>query len=231
MTIKGKRGSTMSAAQKHPNAKKQATPGKKVLDSRFFKKNEFGVILLGALVLTVIVFFFFFRSPNPKPDQTLAQKGVSSSFDMLEKRITALENGMADKKKEDNSARVSQQGKPDFKVLNDRVTRLETAFLVKFESMVDRMNSLEKKISGLVNTPVPNASSKKPSVTPVVPVKKPETKTAKKTKKETIFHTVQKGETLYSISKKYNTTVLALRKLNKLKENDKIYPGSNIIIR
>ena len=138
---------------------------------------------------------------------------------------------MTDKKKEDNSARVSQQTKPDYKVLNDRVTRLETAFLVKFESMVDRMNSLEKKISGLVSKPVPDASPKKPTVTPAVPVKKPETKTAKKTKKEVIFHTVQKGETLYSISKKYNTTVLALRKLNKLKENDKIYPGSNIIIR
>lgn len=231
MTIKGKRGSAMSTPQKNSNTKKQAVPGKKHLDKTFFKKNEFAVILLGALVLTVIVFFVFFRSPEPEPEPVVAQKGVSSSFNMLEKRINALEQGLAGKKKETASGIQPQKSKPDIKVLDDRVTRLETAFLVKFESMVDRMNNLEKKISGLTPKTVPVVTPAKPAATSVVPIKKPDTKTAKKTKKEAIFHTVEKGETLYSISKKYNTTVVTLQKLNKLTKNDKIYPGSNIIVR
>jgi LysM repeat protein len=63
------------------------------------------------------------------------------------------------------------------------------------------------------------ASTKKASAK--APARKPATR----------YHTVRKGETLYSISKKYNTSVNALRKLNHLSANDKIYPGTNILVR
>ena len=53
----------------------------------------------------------------------------------------------------------------------------------------------------------------------------------KKEKKESIFHTVQKGETLFSISKKYNTSVEALKKLNNLPANAAIFPGNNILVK
>ncbi|MBC2705866.1 MAG: LysM peptidoglycan-binding domain-containing protein [Desulfobacula sp.] len=53
----------------------------------------------------------------------------------------------------------------------------------------------------------------------------------KKTKSASVFHTVQKGETLYSISKKYNTSIASLLKLNNLSANAKIYPGSKMIVR
>lgn len=49
--------------------------------------------------------------------------------------------------------------------------------------------------------------------TPVVDLPK------KKTKSTTAYHQVKKGETFYSLSKKYNTTILALKKLNRLKGN------------
>ena len=44
------------------------------------------------------------------------------------------------------------------------------------------------------------------------------------------FHTVQKGETMWDISQKYKTTVATIRKLNNLSPEDKIYPGSNILV-
>jgi len=45
----------------------------------------------------------------------------------------------------------------------------------------------------------------------------------------TITYKIKKGDTLYSIAKKYQTTVAALKKLNRLK-SDKIYAGKTLII-
>ena len=63
---------------------------------------------------------------------------------------------------------------------------------------------------------------------------KPHKTMAQKTraqKKQSIFHTVKKGETLYSISKRYKTTVNRLRNLNKLKKRSDIFPGEIILIK
>ncbi len=43
--------------------------------------------------------------------------------------------------------------------------------------------------------------------------------------KESRFHKVKKGETLYSIAKRRGTTVNAIMKLNHLKNNTKLKPG------
>nr|WP_262711321.1 LysM peptidoglycan-binding domain-containing protein [Mariniflexile fucanivorans] len=43
--------------------------------------------------------------------------------------------------------------------------------------------------------------------------------TSIKTVKENRFHIVEKGETLYSISKQYDMTVSELQKINGLKDN------------
>jgi len=50
-------------------------------------------------------------------------------------------------------------------------------------------------------------------------------------KKANLFHTVKKGETLWSISQKYKTSVGTIRKLNNMTVKDKIYPGNNILVR
>ena len=42
---------------------------------------------------------------------------------------------------------------------------------------------------------------------------------------------VEKQDTLYSISKKYNTTIDQLRKLNKLSKGATIYPGDKLLVR
>lgn len=45
------------------------------------------------------------------------------------------------------------------------------------------------------------------------------------------YHTVQKGDTLYAIAKKYNTTVKQLTSLNSLKDPNKIYPGQKLRVK
>lgn len=48
---------------------------------------------------------------------------------------------------------------------------------------------------------------------------------------EPVYHTVAKGDTLYNISKKYNTTVPHLRKINGMTTKDAIIIGQKLLIK
>lgn len=90
--------------------------------------------------------------------------------------------------------------------------------------------------TGLASPKTPETASKamipeKPAVAPPVPaapkpaVEKPETV-------RYVFHRVEKGETLYRISRNYNTTVEKLQELNKMKKDDLlIHAGQELIVR
>jgi len=45
------------------------------------------------------------------------------------------------------------------------------------------------------------------------------------------YHVVQKGETLYSISKKYGLTVEELRRLNKFNKESLLQPGQRLSLK
>lgn len=236
MAKKATPASKIHATHKQSNKNKEQNSGVKNFDTAFFRKNEFALILLGALLLTIIVFFVFFRSSD-QPDQKVSAT-TQESFQAFEKRITDLEKIVENTSAQGDNPNNPQNNSANddvIKDLNNRLTRLETAFLVKFESMIERMETLERKKAQATPPPkkpavktAPTAAKKaSPPAAQTPPVKK----AVKKEKKAAMFHTVTKGETLYSISKKYKTTVPTLRKLNNLSEKDKIFPGNNIIIR
>ena len=186
------------------------------------KKNEFALILLGALLLTIIIFFFFFRTSDSDPT-TVKQNISKTSLVDFEQRMQNIEKILQIEQGSKSGSIKTKQNITQDNHINDRLSRLETAFSVKFDSLIDRMGEIEKNISLLKNKPALTKSvQSKPKIP--IPVKKA-------VKKKSIFHTVQKKETLYSISKKYNTSITALRKLNKLSKNATIYPGDNIIVR
>ncbi len=61
-----------------------------------------------------------------------------------------------------------------------------------------------------------------------------ETQTTPKTTERTqsvVTHTVQKGDTLYNISRRYDTTVDTLRRLNQLSESSAIQIGQKLIVK
>jgi len=192
------------------------------------KKNEFALILLGALLLTIIIFFFFFRSSGSN-SEIKKDKVSQTSFSGFEQRIANIEQLLQIDQNSDSQNLKTKPDKTQNYHINDRLSRLETAFSVKFDSLIDRMGQIEKNIARLNKQPV----KKKPAIKVVK--KKTETKTIvpvkKAVKKKSMFHTVKKKETLYSISKKYNTTIGHLRKLNKLSKGAKIYPGDNLLVR
>ncbi len=62
-------------------------------------------------------------------------------------------------------------------------------------------------------------------------LKKNRPATEKKAASSHVYHVVQKGETFYSISRKYNTTVENLHKLNHFSKQPTIYPGNKLIVK
>lgn len=81
----------------------------------------------------------------------------------------------------------------------------------KLISLIERytLDQYDREVLGL-SSPRPKKEIEKKMDTRVEAKTKAETKAVAKT------HVVQKGDTLYSISKKYNTTVAKLQKMNKL---------------
>jgi len=197
------------------------------------------MIITGALVVTVIVFFVFFKSSGPENNTLpgLSQdSGSTTSFIELEKRLEAIESALKGLQAGGSGYFDGRAELPaEFAPLQQKVQRLETSVSVKFDSLIERMEKMEKQLRILnkksqVVQPVVKASG--PKITKKTPTKTLAKKpVVKSVKKASMFHTVQKGETLWSISQKYKTSVAALRKLNNIAPEIKIYPGTNILVR
>jgi LysM repeat protein len=87
-------------------------------------------------------------------------------------------------------------------------------------ALLQRVNALAQKVESLEKQKQPTAESKgKPS---------PPSKQAVSTEKK--YHTVQKGETLHLISKKYGISVEELRKRNNLSADQPIRTGQKLLV-
>jgi membrane-bound lytic murein transglycosylase D len=87
-------------------------------------------------------------------------------------------------------------------------------------ALLQRVDALTQKVEALEKQKLPAGESKaKPSAAP-----KPAAPTEKK------YHTVQKGETLYGISKKYGIGVEELRKLNNLSAGQSLRTGQKLVV-
>lgn len=69
------------------------------------------------------------------------------------------------------------------------------------------------------------------SVKPVSQVKSIEATPVKKPEPTPVYYTVQKGDNLETIAKKYKTTVAALQKLNNLNNPNLIYNGQKLKLK
>lgn len=255
MKPKAKPEPKIPASRKTANQKrKAATPGDLSVDGSLLKKNEFTLIIVGALAVTVLVFFFFFRSSDADAPLQSGNGSDAAAVGLdaksLEKRISALEVSLNRVASATPDAGGDAPSAKTLAALDDRVSRLETAVTLKMDAMIERLGAMEKRLASLKTRSAgpaaatkasrPSASKTSGLATGSVPVKKPGVqarktaqakKPAKQVKPKQLFHTVKKGETLWSISQKYKTTVAAIRKLNNLSAQDKIYPGNNILVR
>lgn len=105
--------------------------------------------------------------------------------------------------------------------LSQRFDTLERKLEGQLNQMRAALTKLEKRRPLVVAPPKPPPAAPKAATPKASP---PKSAAPAKTRQ----HTVQKGETIYKISRKYGMSVEALRKLNGIGEDFTIYPGQKI---
>ncbi len=155
-------------------------------------------------VLLLALLLFSMRSGG-------SDKALLSAMDQrlqhLESRMEALEGINELVMDLDNNRQAAQP-------LMVRLDHLETAFAKKISEMDQQLKELQTK---LVRTETKQAQT--------VVIKSQPSKQAAK------IHVVEKGETLYSISKKYGVSVNQLMTFNKLSKGSIINPGQSLKIK
>jgi LysM repeat protein len=132
----------------------------------------------------------------------LSKRPTGDEVSPLQSKVTALEQKNAELEKQ----------------LGELQGKIGT--ITPDSDLIRRVETLAQKVEALEKQKQPTAESKaKPSAP---------SKPAVSTEKQ--YHAVQKGETLYRISKKYGISVEELRKLNNLSEDQSIYTGQKLRI-
>lgn len=132
----------------------------------------------------------------------LGKRSTGREMSPLQSKVTALEQKIAGLEKQlvELQGKMSTSG-PD-------------------PALLQRVDALTRKVEALEKQKQPTAESKaKPSPSP-----KPAVSTEKQ------YHTVQKGESLYGISKKYGISVEELRKQNNLSADQPLRTGQKLLV-
>ena len=164
--------------------------------------SKFGI---GFLILFILLILLFARN----------------KITVLEKRIGALESSVKNVEEkvdkldlvENRDTQVSEQAQT-FQQFKESVGRSEAALTSRMDQIAVKLDSLQRQMS---KTPTVKAKTLKAA------------KVSKKTTSNR-YHIVKKGETLYQIGPQYGLTVNKLRQLNKLGNNDTIYPGQKLVV-
>jgi LysM repeat protein len=207
----------------------------------FLQKYEVIIMLLGAGIISVLIFFVFLKPSGDNNQFASKSDSEPVTVEDFQEQIDRLANmveksSLKENKKSKNTTQQNKSPNISYDDHEKRIERIEASLSIKYETLAGRINRLESSIEKLSRK---LDSYKKAKATPVKVVKKPLVKTSKKSKtkkavvkkKESIFHTVKKGDTLYSLSKQYGTSVTQLEKINHLPKNANIYPGDNLLVK
>jgi LysM repeat protein len=184
------------------------------------------IILLGVVFLVVLFFIFNPRPPKtgqPDPDV------IDARLALLEKQINEI-----DRIKEKIEAM-------DFRLNTDAVSSVDIDKLTgAIQANAAAVSQMDKKIGQLETElqqtaekikaqPAARAPQKSPpAATPEVSSKKPPVEA--RSGNGLIYHTVQKGDTLYRLSQKYGISVAKLQELNNMGQGTELFPGKQLIV-
>jgi LysM repeat protein len=132
----------------------------------------------------------------------VSKQSTIGEASLLQLRVTASEQKIAELEKQlaDLQGKISTSGSDP--------------------TLFQRVDALTQKVEGLERKKQPKVGLK---AEPSIPLK-PIASTPKQ------YHTVQKGETLYRISKKYRIRMEELRKLNNLSPGQQIHIGQKLLV-
>lgn len=170
-----------------------------------------GIAVVAGVVLLVMLLF---SNINESADMTRI-KDMEETIQKLEQRLEKYE-GIDEK-----VTRIWEQAKA-FEKFKTRFDRSEASMSLRMDHLAMSLDALQKKSDETIKQVA--ALEKKP-IEKKVPVSPPPSK-----KKAVKSHTVVAGETLFSISRRYNLSVEQLKTINKLSEGAVIHVGQKLIV-
>ncbi len=185
-----------------------------IFNQKLLKMPEIPILLIGAGIILLIVLFVLFV-PNTRDDEQLRR------LEALEARLAKLEGRLPQLDALETGMKQVTTRQEDLLTANKRLDRLESSVAVRLDHIAKELVDLQKK-----TFPVQKARSV-PRKAPVIAKAKPKPK-SKPVKDR--HHQVRRGDTLYSIGKRYGLSVPQLLKLNKLPQGTVIYPGQKLIV-
>ncbi len=170
-----------------------------------------GIAVVAGVVLLVMLLF----SNINEPADLAHISALEQKIELLEQRVQTYD-GVDEK-----VTRIWEQAK-SFEKFKTRFDRSEASMSLRMDHLAMSLDALQKKtdetlkkVSTLEKVPAPPIAPASPP-----PVKKAAVKT----------HTVVAGDTLFSISKRYNLSVDALRSINKLTKKAVIHVGQTLTV-
>lgn len=124
--------------------------------------------------------------------------------------------------------------KEDLAPMEARLNQLENR-LKTLEPLAERMETIDKRTKGiersLASLRRSNSALKKQITAVNLKMgKQQKTGVPAPSKSKSRYHTVRRGDTLYSISKKYSVTIDDLLKLNKMKKGQELKIGQKVLL-
>jgi cell division protein FtsB len=171
-----------------------------------------GVAVVAGFVLLLVLIF----SNITGPDDLARIDQLEQKIEQLEQRLEKVD-GVDEK-----VTRIWEQAK-SFEKFKTRFDRSEASMSLRMDHLAMSLDALQKKTDLTLNKV---ETLKKAPVPPAAPTSPPAVKkaAAKKT------HTVAAGETLFSISRRYNLSVDELRSINKLTDGAVIHVGQTLTV-
>ena len=173
-----------------------------------------GIGIAGVIGVVLLVMLFFSNINEPTNQ---------ANFSALEQRIELLEQRLEKYDGVDEKVtRIWEQAK-SFETFKTRFDRSEASMSLRMDHLAMSLDALQKKTDETLKKV---GNLEKGSAAAADPVSSPPVKKAAMAK----THTVAAGDTLFSISRRYNLSVEKLRSINKLTEKTVIHVGQTLTV-
>jgi LysM repeat protein len=184
------------------------------------KRSMKPIVIAGAVLLGSIIVVLMFLSGSPRSAEKDLLKNMEARLKATEEKLAKLEwidTGLA---------RLDRKEK-EMATMSERMQQLEAAMSKKADQLARETVKPPATAKAAEMMPVPKAEAvaQKPES-----AKTPATAPGAKADAKTKIHVVQKGETIYAISRKYGVPADQLMKQNKLGPKDPLKPGQQLVI-
>lgn len=176
---------------------------------------------VAAVVCGVALLVLFFATVR-QPADAVRLAALAQKIENLEQHLQKY-NGV-----EEKVTRIWEQAQ-SFENFKTRFDRSESSMSLRMDHLAKSLDALQKKTDeNLAKIAKLETAPKVPAVAAALPT--PPAPPSVKTPATQKIHTVVAGDTLFSISQRYNLSVEQLRSLNKLVEQDVIVVGQKLTV-